>query len=401
MIEGAALSKSPLTTCDGNRPEHPASASTLAYAPHLPDALARLRQLYDREAGDQVFARFPLATRALRRFARRYGEGFCEYPSVPERIGFWEEHLAELAAVEDDSVPAAYLSEMDQGLYGGMLGGEAQFLSDPATGWISSMVKPLLRDWSELDRLRFDPRHFWWRRYVEQIERYVEAADGQFCVSHFILIDGLNFVFELVGATDTYLALDERPADVRRAIDLAFHINVKVQEAFFERVPRIEGGTASNMAGWIPGGRIVSESVDPFHMTSVDYFERWGREPVERILGHFDGGVFHLHGNGRHLLESVGSLPGVKAVFLGDDRPYPTAFELRHELRRRAGNVPLVMQADYEPFRTALADRSLPGGILYVVADAPDASAANRAMETVRAYHFPEDRPGAVGCSGS
>ena len=78
----------------------------------------------------------------------RYGEGFCQYPDVSERIAFWDEHLRELAALEDDNLPVAYLSEMDQGLYGGLLGGEAQFLSDPATGWISSMVKPLLKDWS-------------------------------------------------------------------------------------------------------------------------------------------------------------------------------------------------------------------------------------------------------------
>ncbi|MDY0168915.1 MAG: hypothetical protein RBS80_20385 [Thermoguttaceae bacterium] len=374
------------TDLPGPKEIRPPAATALAYKPHLPETIARLRQLYDHQAGDRIFARFRIPTRALKRFAKRYGEGFCDYPSVSERISFWDEHLAERSALEDDSVPVAYLSEMDQGLYGGMLGGEAQFLSDPATGWISSMVKPLLTDWSELDRLHFDPRHFWWQRYLCQLDRYVEAAGGKFCVSHFILIDGLNFVFELVGATGTYLALDERPNDVRRAIDLAFDINVRVQEEFFARVPLLAGGTASNMAGWLPGGRIVSESVDPFHMTSVDYFERWGREPVERMLSHFDGGVFHIHGNGRHLLEAVCSLSGLKAIFMGDDRPYPAAFDIRHELRTRAGDVPLIVQVEYESFRAALAERTLPDGMLYVVAGAPDIATANRLMDEVRAY---------------
>ena len=31
-----------------------------------------------------------------------------------------------------------------------------RFLAHPDTGWISSMVPPLLSDWSELDRLAFD-----------------------------------------------------------------------------------------------------------------------------------------------------------------------------------------------------------------------------------------------------
>ena len=360
-------------------------SSALAYKPNLGETLGRLRQLYDRQAGDRIFARFALPTGALKRFAERHGEGFCEYPDIAARLEFWDRHLAELAVLEDDSVPAAYLSEMDQGLYGGMLGGRAQFLSDPKTGWISSMVEPLLQDWSELERLRFDPDHFWWRRYLDQRDRYVQAASGKFGVSHFILIDGLNFVFELVGATGTYMALDEHPDQVRRAIELAFDINVRVQDEFFARVPLLEGGTASNMAGWLPGGRIVSESVDPFHMTNVDYFERWGREPVERILRRFDGGVLHLHGNGRHLLEAVSSLPGLKAILVGDDRPFPSAFDIRHQLRERAGDVPLIIQTAFEPFRAALADGSLSGGILYVVDGAPDAAAVNRLMEQVRA----------------
>ncbi len=367
-----------------------ASLPGLEYKPALRETLARLQSLFERRASDQVFVQCPLPTRALKRFAERYGEGFCGYPLVEDRIAFWDEHLAELAAVEDDSVPSAYLSEMDQGLYGGMLGGETQFLSDPATGWISSMVKPLLKDWSELDRLHFDSDNAWWQRYLSQVERYAAAASGKYGISHFILIDSLNFVFELVGATGAYLALDEHPEEVRRAVDMAFDLNVQVQETFFSRVPLLDGGTVSNMAGWVPGGRIVSESVDPFHMTNLAYFARWGREPIERMLRHFDGSVFHLHGNGRHLLEPVSALVGAKAIFMGDDRPYPPAFAIRHQLRQRAGDMPLVMQAEYDAFRTALNEQGLPGGILYVVSGAPDVATANRMMEQVRDYRAPQ-----------
>ena len=58
-------------------------------------------------------------------------------------------------------------------------------------------------------------------------------------------------------------------------------------------------------------------------MTSVAYFEQWGREPAERILGHFDGGVIHIHGNGRHLLEAAATLRGLKAILLLDDLRLP------------------------------------------------------------------------------
>jgi hypothetical protein len=266
-----------------------------------------------------------------------------------------------------------------------VLGGRVQFMAHPDNGWISSMVPPLLEDWSEFEQLEFRREHHWFQLYRQQLEAFVAGANGKFGISHFILIDGLNFVYELVGATQTYISLIERPELVRRAIEFAFELNVAVHEEFFSRVPSLRGGTCSNMAEWLPG-RIVSESVDPFHMTSVEYFERWGREPVERILAHFDGGVLHIHGNGRHLLEAVASIKGLKAIYLGDDRGYPAAFDVLAELQARTGDVPLVVTVPYDKFAAGLARHELPGGVLYKVTDVPDLDTANRLMEDVRAY---------------
>ncbi len=359
--------------------------SILAYKPAAEEVFARLGELWNRRAADRIFATMSVPSQALAEFAARYAEDFCDDPDPSERIQFWEKHFAERAALDDDSIPAAYLSEMDQGLYGGLLGGKAQFLAHPENGWISSMVAPILRDWPEFESLRFDPASAWFGRYLRQLDVFAAGAAGKFGVSHFILIDGLNFVFELLGATRTYLSLDEQPDMVRRAIDFAFDLNVKVHEAFFDRVGLLAGGTASNMVQWIPG-RIVSESVDPFHMTSVACFERWGREPVERILGRFDGGVLHIHGNGRHLLEAVSTIRGLKAIYLGDDRGFPRAIDVLGRLRNRTGDVPLVVSVDYAEFVERLDRRELPGGVLYQVAAAPDIATANRLMERVRAY---------------
>ena len=357
----------------------------LAYKPNLDDVLGRLRLLHDRQAQDRIFAKMEVPSVALEEFGREYAEGYCDYPDPGARIAFWDRLLGERAGLEDDSVPLAYLSEMDQGLYGGLLGGDVQFMAHPENGWISSMVAPLLNDWSQFDTLCFDRSHPWFERYLGQLDTFVRGAAGKFAVSHFILIDGLNFVFELVGATNTYLALDERPEMVRRAIDLAFELNVAVQQTFFDRVPRLRDGTASNMVQWVPG-RIVSESVDPFHMTSVDYFERWGREPVERILGRFDGGVLHIHGNGRHLLEAVSTIQGLKAILLGDDKGFPLAFDVLGELQARTGDVPLVVLVDFDRFVEKLDAHQLPGGVLYKVSAVPDVDTANRCMEKVRGY---------------
>ena len=278
-----------------------------------------------------------------------------------------------------------YPTEMDQGLYGGLLGGDVRFVCDPATGWISSMVPPLLDDWASLDRLSFAPDSPWAQRYLRQLDVFTAGARGRFGISHFILINGLNLVFELVGATNTYLALLDQPEMVERALDLAFRLNLWVQKAFFERVPLLEGGTCSNMVQWMPG-RILSESVDPFHMASAKVFERWGRHTLERIFAEFDGGVTHIHGNGRHLLEAVSTVQGLKALYLGDDKGFPPAFSILPDIRRRVGDLPLVVGVEYADFLPALQSHRLLGGVFYRVSNVPDADAANRSMEQVRVY---------------
>jgi len=365
-------------------------AFPLSYCADGYTVLERLKRLYVERDMSIVLAAMEIPSAARQEMARRYSAGFCDYPDPYERALYWDARLREKIGVHDDSIPCGYLSEMDQGLYGGLVGGTARFLCDPEMGWISSMVEPILQDWDEFDRLEpFDPNDMtneWLRRYVHQIEVFKQVAEGKWGISHFILIDGLNFGFELRGATETYVALIERPEMIRRVIDYAFDLNVKVQNIFFERVPLVEGGTCSNFAQWLPG-RVVSESVDPFHMTSVDYFETWGREPVERILATFDGGVIHIHGNGRHLLPAVATVKGLRALLLADDRGYPLAFDILPDARKQVGDVPLIIAGvTYPRFLEALKAHRLTGGVFYNVTDVPDADTANRCMEMVRAY---------------
>ena len=357
----------------------------LGYCPDGAARLERLRALYTDRPQDRILARMDVETHALRKFVAKYAPGYTDCPDLAQRVAFWDELLAERAAIHDDSIPSAYLSEMDQGLYGGIVGGKVQFMAHPENGWISSMVPPILEDWAGLPKLAIDHQSSWFRFYLQELELFREASQGKFGISHFILIDGLNFVFELFGATQTYLELVDRPEKVREAIEFAYQLNVDVQRTFFQHAPLLAGGTCSNMVEWIPG-RIVSESVDPFHMTSIDYFEKWGREPVERILAAFDGGVVHIHGNGRHLLEAVSTLRGLKAVYLADDLHYPTAFSVLGRLRRRLGDMPVVVKAEFPDFVAALESHQLEGGVLYKVQHVADVETANRTMERVREY---------------
>jgi len=362
-----------------------------SYKPDGYDVLARLRRLYEERDQNIVLASMEVPSVTLAEMALRHPAGFCEYPNPNERAMFWDARLYEKLDVYDDSIPSAYLSEMDQGLYGGLLGGEVRFLSDPDSGWISSMVTPLLRNWSEFNQLTpFDPSSLydeWMARYLHHLDVFLTKGRGKWGISHFILIDSLNFGYELRGATETYYGVIDHPETMRQVIDYAHDLNVSVQNIFFEKVALLENGTVSNFAEWISGGRIVSESIDPFHMTSVDYFEEWGKEPVERMFAAFDGGVIHIHGNGRHLLKAASTLKGLKAILLGDDRGFPLAYQILSQVKEQAGDVPLIVfGVEFEEFCHALKEHRLVGGVFYHVKGVPDVISANRCMERVREY---------------
>lgn len=357
----------------------------LAYCCGGKETIQRLNRLYRERDTGIICAMIEIPSMVLKEFAEKHVAGFCDYPDPVERIMFWDRYLSERKNICDDSVPSAYLSEMDQGLYGGILGGKTKFLIHLENGWISSMTAPIIENWSDFEKLSFNPNSVWFKRYINQLEIFKKYAYGKFGISHFILINGLNFVFELFGATRTYLETIENPEMVEKACEFARHLNLKVQNIFFEKIGLIEGGTCSNMVQWIDG-KVISESIDPFHMASIDFFEKWGRKQLEDIFSYFDGGIVHIHGNGRHLLPVVSKIKNLRAIYLGDDKNYPSAFSILQEIRNTVGNIPLVVNARYNDFVSCLEAKRLTGGVLYRISGVPNADTANFLMDRIRKY---------------
>ena len=123
----------------------------ILYKRNIEEAVERLSSLYNREAEDRIFAVFNPPSRSLKEFAGKYKNEYVTWPDPAERVEFWSRYLHEKSKIEDDSVPSLYLSEFDQGLYGGLIGGEMRFLADPDTGWISSMIKPLYENITQFE----------------------------------------------------------------------------------------------------------------------------------------------------------------------------------------------------------------------------------------------------------
>ena len=357
----------------------------ILYKKNFEEVIERLTSFYNQQAEDRIFVSFNPPSKSLKEFAKKYANEYVSYPDPHERLEFWSQYLHEKIELEDDSIPSVYLSQFDQGLYGALIGGKMQYLADPNTGLISSMIKPLYNEITEFEptRLEFDSQLY--GRYLTELKLYADHSENKFGIGHFILIDSLNFVFELVGGTKTYLSIFDYPEKVKEAIDFAHELNVKVFDDFFSLIPSYRGGTFSYTHQWLPG-RVLFESIDPFHLASVDYFEEWGREPVERILSRYDGGALHIHSNGRHLLRASSSIKGLKGFHLLDERGAPPAFDVLDDLKKETGKIPVLVNTTDDKFIDKLNKHQLPGNVLYLVDTEKDTKEINEIMKKVKQY---------------
>ena len=73
----------------------------------------------------------------------------------------WDLKLRILKELEDDSLPVMIPTEFDQGLFGGIFGAETAFNYDAESGWISSMAKTFLPEYSAIDILEVREEGIW------------------------------------------------------------------------------------------------------------------------------------------------------------------------------------------------------------------------------------------------
>lgn len=355
----------------------------LAYKLNADDAVERLSDLWSRQAQDRVFAHTPIPTTALRHYLHSHTDGPTCYPDPEKRIRFWDAHLAETAQVEDDWLPIAYLSEFDQGIYAASVGAPIHYMMHSDIGWVSSMTPPILEDISRVGELRIDPDADIIRLLDQQLRVYAEAARGRFGVAPFIVIDAMNFVSELRGATRAFEDTFDHPEETRWLMDFAFDLNVFIQKRVYDALDRFAGGSFVNMGSWAPGTPVLF-SVDAYHLARPDFYYQWGEPHLQKLLDRFGGGLLHLHSNGRHLLEHVSKLRGLVCVYLIDEPWNPRAYDELALRKAQAGDVPLVVDCRADEFLRDLDTGRLSGGVLYNVSGLQTVSEANDLMKRVR-----------------
>lgn len=325
----------------------------------------------------------PATTANLERKSAGLSRG--EFPSAETLFPLWEEYLtcSQQNALNDESIEVLYPNQYDQGIYGAMFGAEMHFLVHPGWGWASSSSEPFEeKTYRDLLALRFDPGNVWLQRMKRDLAYFAERSLGRFDVSTIITIDGFNFVHQIRGFR-LFEDIYDRPDEVKALLNLAADINIELIE--FQRKATAETCEHGSMVlgGHFPG-HTVAMSVDTYNMCSPDTYLEFGMRYQQRLIDHFGGGAFHMHGNGRHLLPAMAKLSGFVFVAILDDGAQIRAFDDRANLGRLAGNLLIGMNCGKQEFSKALSDRTLVPARYHVPCS--DRQEAQRLLEQFRNY---------------
>jgi len=86
--------------------------NSIAYKPGASDVIERLNALYERRAGDRIFADFQIPTKTMDQYRIDHVEGYRSYPDPHERARFWDSLLKEKTLCEDDQLPTASVTSL-------------------------------------------------------------------------------------------------------------------------------------------------------------------------------------------------------------------------------------------------------------------------------------------------
>ena len=316
-----------------------------------------------------------------------------ELPSQEEIFDYHDAAMQGRAQVEDDSLPVAYgCLDWGESGFAAFLGAKTHFYSRGEDGGTYSWAEPLLGDYRDLDFLRLSEDHPYYARFLKTLSYLVQRAEGLFGINAFLRIDVLTHAMELRGSTQALLDIYEHRDDLKHLMQFSQDVNTSVLEREYEIIPLFRGGHFTWNGGWVPHPAPVPLSVDPYVYCSGSVYQELGMAFQQRLIDRFGSAIFHIHGYRLDLLALIASMPGVvfaQGLQSGGGLGI-IAFDHLSEIKRTAGDLPLLISCSYQQLLAGMRRRSLPGGVLYSVGEVPSVCAANKAMELVRDYVAPD-----------
>jgi hypothetical protein len=346
----------------------------MEYKKNWKEVIERQTAFWERKLGGRILARIYINNRPFEEWLTKAKDIIPveskDFPSQNFIFETWDLKLRIFKDIEDDSLPVMIPTEFDQGLFGGIFGAETYFNFDAETGWLSSMPRPFLTDYSGLNKLEIREDGTWMRELRQRLRWYAEQAEGKFGISPVISIDALNFAVMARGATKAMLDIYDNPQKLRNLYELALKLNVQLYQLQKRLLGSFNNGTFDGYTcwgSWIPGDEI-DISVDTFGQCRKEVYAETGLEYTQRLIDTFGSAFLHIHGDAYHLLPEVVKLKGLRGIWLLDETPhFPYPFSSLAEIKKITGDMPLITECMLGEFLEGMEKGKLPGGVFYMV----------------------------------
>lgn len=286
-----------------------------------------------------------------------------------------------------DTIPTVYpAGPFGESIWSGMLGGEIVFAGNNVHTW-SYSPKPVIESVGSFRFPEISSDNYWFRKMLYVTEYFASHLEPAYDIRHFIFMDCLNLLVELRGASAAYTDLYDYPDFIRRFMDWSVDENLRVFDA--------QAALTRDFVREAYGGHPLYEyahcnipdlSVDAYGVCHRDVYEFSGLEQHRRIVEHYGRGRLHIHGNGRHLCRLVSRIEKLTECYMGDDVGYEEAYTIVEQLKDHMHPIPIRLSMPKEVFVRRLRERSLPGGVAYVVSGAENLAEAKDIMLRVLDY---------------
>jgi hypothetical protein len=261
-----------------------------------------------------------------------------------------------------------YFPNLGPDVYAAFFGAPLHF------GEVTSWSTPIVRDWGDLEQLRFSRDNPYFQKLKELTRHALERCAGHFLVGYTDLHPGLDCAAAWRDPQQLCIDMIDSPQQVARLAELAIADFESIYD-HFDALLKTAGQLSVSWMGIPSYGRMHIPSCDFANLISPAMFRQFGLPILQREVRTMTHNVFHVDGKrvARHL-DAILSVPEVHAIQwvqgVGDDQPIMQWTPLIQRLQARG--VPVIVdlsKSELDDFMAAMRPQGL---FLWIAADSED-----------------------------
>lgn len=281
----------------------------LSYKEDWPQARERLLAWWQGEIVDRVAIRVNAPNGRQRRSVKPPDSVMGRWTDVDFIVDNTDAHM-EATYFGGESIPCAFVN-LGPSVMGAYLG--CPLHHDERTAWQDSIV----RDHSDWENVRFDPRNKWWQMTKRITEALVEAGEGKYFVTHTDMGDATDVISYMRDPENVCMDLVDIPETIYAVRDKITDLWFELYDELYSIVQTRMTGSTSWLQVWSPGKSYTLQS-DFSCMISAAMYRDYVLPEVRRMVRWLDHTIYHLDGPGaiQHLdmLLDVPELNGIQWV---------------------------------------------------------------------------------------